>query len=415
MPRATHEDVPRRFEIHTSDHHTAVSIWEGLYGEVDPALPRGFEWRAHAVDFGPILFVQDHTSDAIYLDAQVDAPMLVIPVRGSGRAALGRDSATLGHGGGPAIFSAHGRSKVNYDSAMEVITVRFDRGYLCSQLESITGEVVREDFQFQLSLDSRAGSGSYVERLCRFMAAEINAGTDIDHPKVFAGLTESLSRALLMGQPHNLAHLLERPTPPSSRTVLRRVEEYVDAHAAGPISAIDLAAVAGTSARSVEAAFRAHRGTSLGTFFRDRRLVRAQRALLAEPHLAVLCVARAAGFARREVFESAYVRAFGERPEETRRRGLLAAGTAPGEAEPSQCAAPSAAVEPATVAARMALLSAREREVCEGVARGLLNKQIAEALGISERTVKEHRARVMAKLEARSAVELGILLQKARG
>ncbi|WP_437512976.1 LuxR C-terminal-related transcriptional regulator [Sorangium sp. So ce1099] len=247
------------------------------------------------------------------------------------------------------------------------------------------------------------------------MAAEINAGTAIDHPQVFAGLTESLSRALLTGQPHNLAHLLERPTPPSSRTVLRRVEEYVDAHAPEPISAIDLAAVAGTSARSVEAAFRAHRGTSLGTFLRDRRLVRAQRTLLAEPHLAVLHVARAAGFARREVFESAYVRAFGERPEETRRRGLLAAGTAPGEAEPSRFAAPSAAIEPATLAARMALLSAREREVCEGVARGLINKQIAGELGISERTVKEHRARAMAKLGARSAVELGILLQKARG
>jgi FixJ family two-component response regulator len=40
------------------------------------------------------------------------------------------------------------------------------------------------------------------------------------------------------------------------------------------------------------------------------------------------------------------------------------------------------------------------------VLRGLLNKQIAFELGISEKTVKFHRGRVMAKREARSVAEL---------
>jgi FixJ family two-component response regulator len=51
-------------------------------------------------------------------------------------------------------------------------------------------------------------------------------------------------------------------------------------------------------------------------------------------------------------------------------------------------------------------LTPREREVYAGVIRGLLNKQIAEEIGTSMRTVKAHRARVMAKMEARSIVEL---------
>jgi FixJ family two-component response regulator len=51
-------------------------------------------------------------------------------------------------------------------------------------------------------------------------------------------------------------------------------------------------------------------------------------------------------------------------------------------------------------------LTPREREVLREVARGRLNKQIAFDLGISEVTVKLHRANVMRKMEASSIGEL---------
>jgi DNA-binding NarL/FixJ family response regulator len=54
----------------------------------------------------------------------------------------------------------------------------------------------------------------------------------------------------------------------------------------------------------------------------------------------------------------------------------------------------------------VARLSAREREVLEHVIRGRLNKQIAADLDIAEQTVKQHRGRVMEKLEVRSVPEL---------
>jgi len=50
-------------------------------------------------------------------------------------------------------------------------------------------------------------------------------------------------------------------------------------------------------------------------------------------------------------------------------------------------------------------LSAREAEVFRLIIRGQLNKQIAYALSISERTVKVHRHQVMEKLGARSLAE----------
>jgi FixJ family two-component response regulator len=51
-------------------------------------------------------------------------------------------------------------------------------------------------------------------------------------------------------------------------------------------------------------------------------------------------------------------------------------------------------------------LTARERQVLEGIAAGRLNKQIAADLGITEQTVKFHRGRIMERMEARSASEL---------
>jgi FixJ family two-component response regulator len=62
--------------------------------------------------------------------------------------------------------------------------------------------------------------------------------------------------------------------------------------------------------------------------------------------------------------------------------------------------------ERAAIQARFDLLTRRERDVLRLVLRGLLNKQIASELGISEKTVKFHRGRVMAKTEAGSVAEL---------
>ena len=55
---------------------------------------------------------------------------------------------------------------------------------------------------------------------------------------------------------------------------------------------------------------------------------------------------------------------------------------------------------------RFEALSPRERAVLEHVVAGRLNKQIASAIGTSERTVKAHRARVMRKMGASSVAEL---------
>jgi FixJ family two-component response regulator len=56
--------------------------------------------------------------------------------------------------------------------------------------------------------------------------------------------------------------------------------------------------------------------------------------------------------------------------------------------------------------ARVALLTRKEREIADQVVVGKSSRQISDELGISVRTVENHRARIMAKLHIESAVDL---------
>ena len=70
-------------------------------------------------------------------------------------------------------------------------------------------------------------------------------------------------------------------------------------------------------------------------------------------------------------------------------------------------------VEQDEIAGRLATLTARERQVMQLVLAGRLNKQIAGDLGISEKTVKVHRGRVMAKMGVPQVARLVSLVARA--
>jgi two-component system response regulator DctR len=69
------------------------------------------------------------------------------------------------------------------------------------------------------------------------------------------------------------------------------------------------------------------------------------------------------------------------------------------------------AASAARVQARLATLSAREREVLDLILAGKMNKVVADELGISMRTVEVHRAHIFDKMQVKTAVELAGLLK----
>ncbi|MBM3115998.1 response regulator transcription factor [Jeongeupia naejangsanensis] len=65
------------------------------------------------------------------------------------------------------------------------------------------------------------------------------------------------------------------------------------------------------------------------------------------------------------------------------------------------------------VEARLESLTPREREVMKLILTGRLNKQIADDLSISMKTVEVHRARILEKMHVKTAMELAALLRDA--
>jgi FixJ family two-component response regulator len=69
----------------------------------------------------------------------------------------------------------------------------------------------------------------------------------------------------------------------------------------------------------------------------------------------------------------------------------------------------AASIRTHELSARFARLTPREREVLQYVVLGRMNKEIAAALGINERTVKLHRTAITTKVGVQSAAQLALL------
>ena len=114
-----------------------------------------------------------------------------------------------------------------------------------------------------------------------------------------------------------------RSTPALGIRRVRRVEGWIDAHLADPITLGRLCAVAGVGDRHLESAFRAHRGQTPLQFVMGRRLAWVRRNLLeSRPGDSVTQLAHDAGFVHLGRFAARYRSAYGESPSATLRRSL---------------------------------------------------------------------------------------------
>lgn len=197
--------------------------------------------------------------------------------------------------------------------------LKLSRAALESHLETLTGVPVHGPVIFEPRLGLTEGAGAVVRDLLVLFAQHLDAGDYLlRSPLVIANFEDTLMTALLTSHGHSHAARFDATPAALVPRQVKRVEDYIHAHADQPITMRDLAEVAGVSARSIHHAFRRYRGYSPKALLKSVRLDRArERLLTADRGETVTGIAFDCGFEHLGRFSAAYAKRFGEPPSQT--------------------------------------------------------------------------------------------------
>jgi DNA-binding CsgD family transcriptional regulator len=384
-------------QIQTSNLDAAIIGCRRVYGDAAVTVDSDFRWTANVVTLGPVTLIQGAIDVHAQLTFTLHRHTLIVAREQAQHVTTkfhGRYSTNPGKTA--LLYSPGERIEIDLDAGLRARNMTFAPEFLEAQFAAMTGESIA-GIHFQNGVDLQSPTGALINQVCLYVDHHLDRGGAPLPAALTSSLCETISRALLMGQAHNHSYLFDKPAPPSSRTIVRMVEEYLDAHASGPIVASDLADLTGAPMKSIDAAFQLHRQTTSLAFLRQRRLERARRLLLEDRSMPITQVAQMAGYLRIESFQDNYFKTFKETPLETRRRGFVGAASSARFSQHEPLPTPEA---------RLSLLTDREKLICRLVVQGRLNKQIADELAIAERTVKHQRSLALKKLGVTSTVDL---------
>lgn len=141
-----------------------------------------------------------------------------------------------------------------------------------------------------------------------------------EHKLIVHQMEQLVAATLLSALPHNYSN-----TPASRRAAVlprhvRCVQDYLQAHAHEPVSAEQLARIAGVSVRSLYAGFKEFLGVSPMHYLRDLRMERARAELVSGECQNIAGVALRWGFAHLGRFSTGYKARYGESPSQSLRR-----------------------------------------------------------------------------------------------
>jgi AraC-like DNA-binding protein len=189
------------------------------------------------------------------------------------------------------------------------------------QIAALTGIMPDDPIRLNPEFSTTGGVGATLRRLVAFVMSELDSPDAILlSPGAAAGLQDAIAAILLQNPRHSHFPHFETRVQPELPMVVRRVEEFLEAHAREAVSMSDLPSVAGVGLRAVEAAFHKYRGYSPREFLMSVRLRVAHLQLKSGRHARVIDVAFDCGFAKLSRFSAAYHKQFGELPSATLRR-----------------------------------------------------------------------------------------------
>ena len=235
-----------------------------------------------------------------------------VTIRGTGEHSTNRKTSSANVGG---LLSPHSRQRLRFSRGFQHLALKIEEDALTRKLGALVGASPSKPIIFEVDPEFGHPAAKRLRRLIRFLVGELSSNPK-DMPVVaLAEMEQALMTCFLIGNHHNYSNLLSERPRSLAPWQIRRVEEHIEACWDQPIAIEELAAVAGTSARSIFHAFKRSRGYSPMIFLRQVRLQHAWRMLASgDAATSVTEVAYACGFGNLGHFAKYFRAKYGEVP-----------------------------------------------------------------------------------------------------
>jgi AraC-like DNA-binding protein len=221
-----------------------------------------------------------------------------------------------------AVLSPSRRVLIHRPAGSRIFVIRAGLDAIEERFREVMDRRPGKTIVFDRGVDLVNGVGAQAHRLVNFLIDTIQRDSvAVENPLLRAGFDEMLLNALLSLPSNYTDELMGGRRLCVAPRLVRRAEEFLDAHATEPITISDIVAQCGCSRRALFSAFRRFRGYTPMQFLADARLKTAREALFcASQSDTVSSIAYACGFSHPGRFSDAYRRRFGESPSETMRK-----------------------------------------------------------------------------------------------
>jgi AraC-like DNA-binding protein len=320
MPEAV-ADLLHRFPVfRTSDPEDLRQLASALFGadRVDLKNTDNFEARVNRIRLQEIGLAFGATSCEMAIDnLAVDFIRLQTALRG--RATLSAERVTTDINDRQfAITPAGVRSRIVSEAGHERLTLRLSRESLLQKLTLLLGAKPRGEMTFEARIEADQPHAQGLFQLIHFLSRQLDATASRLPAAVCYELEQAVQIAFLHASRNPFSHLLESQESMPAPWVVRRVEEFIEAHWREAITIDRLAAETGVSTRAIFRAFERGRGYSPMAFAKAIRLKHAREILLSgDPAVSVTEAAFNSNFASPGRFAKDYRDAFGELPSAT--------------------------------------------------------------------------------------------------
>ncbi|WFU12208.1 helix-turn-helix domain-containing protein (plasmid) [Rhizobium sp. CB3090] len=196
------------------------------------------------------------------------------------------------------------------------VGIAFEKSAMIRQLSTLLDAPVVNDISFTGKINLATAKGSQIAMLGTLVWSCLDTSLfDRSPSTLIEHLLNAMMIMLLETVPNNYSGRLAKLASPAIPKHLKRAIEYMHANVASPMNTADIAEAAGTSIRSLQAAFQQFKGTTPLNYLRTIRLEGARNALM-DPttSLSIAKIAQSWGFSHMGRFAALYRRSFGEMP-----------------------------------------------------------------------------------------------------